>query len=146
MPFTLLNTYSYARQVSFLCLVPQWICDVKFIDGSHIHTHTIETNSSTQTAPSFRAGRAASSNYDVRLSYLQEIPGLQKLSKNYDQRAHNNSQCSPARMDTCLPGETDYITENRRIKSKEDRGKEKVPKYKKKTSQKRLHAGENNIP
>lgn len=146
MPLALLNTYSYARQVSFLCLVLQWIYYVKFIDVSHIHTRTIETNSSTQTAPSFRAGKAASSNYDIRLSYLQEIPGLQKLSKNYDERAHNNSQCSPAMMDTCLPGETVCITENGRIKSKEDRGKEKVPKYKKKTSLKRLHMGENNIP
>lgn len=81
MPLALLNTYSYARQVSFLCLVLQWIYDVKFIDGSHIHAHTIETNSSTQTAPSFRAGKAASSNYDIRVSYLQERVRAQRFTK-----------------------------------------------------------------
>ena len=52
----------------------------------------------------------------------------------------------PARTDTSLPGETDSIREKRKMKNEEDKGKEKVQKYKKRTSRKRLCVVDNNIP
>lgn len=49
----------------------------------------------------------------------------------------------PASMDTCLPGEIDSNRQKGKMKNEEEKGKEKVQKCKKRTSQKRLHVVEN---